>query len=109
VDLLECTQKFLDFAKKDLAAIEQVKNFYCKTIQSFEFPQKYDLIWVQWVIIYLSDADFISFFTRARDALTDTGIIVLKDNFSHSGFVLDTADASVTRSAFFLCYLLNAC
>lgn len=33
VDLVEVTQKFLDEAKKDLANFEQVKNFYCSSMQ----------------------------------------------------------------------------
>lgn len=38
VDLLEVTQKFLEVAKKDLANIEQVKNFYCSSMQVRPFP-----------------------------------------------------------------------
>jgi len=83
VDLLEVMQKFIDVAKKDLVTLEQVKNYYCSSIQNFNFSKQYDVIWIQWVVIYLSDEDFVSFFVKARAALTENGIIVLKDNFAN--------------------------
>ena len=30
-------------------------------MQTFEFEEKYDCIWIQWVAIYLTDEDFIKF------------------------------------------------
>jgi len=67
-------------------------------MQNFVFTTQYDLIWVQWVIIYLTDDDFIRFFENCRNALTPTGIIIVKDNFIRNGFNLDLEDCSVTRS-----------
>eukprot|EP01127_Copromyxa_protea_P010793 TRINITY_DN2667_c0_g1_i1.p1 TRINITY_DN2667_c0_g1~~TRINITY_DN2667_c0_g1_i1.p1 ORF type:complete len:109 (-),score=22.50 TRINITY_DN2667_c0_g1_i1:10-336(-) len=77
-------------------------------MQDFAFPTQYDVIWIQWVIIYLSDDDFVAFFTRCREALTETGIIVVKDNVTNAGFILDVADASVTRSEAHLRLLFEA-
>lgn len=51
------------------------------------------------VIIYLSDSDFVSFFSRCKAALNPNGVIVVKDNVARSGFVLDLDDCSVTRFA----------
>jgi len=50
------------------------------------------------VIIYLSDDHFVEFFKKCKNALTENGIIVVKDNVLHKGFCLDTEDSSVTRS-----------
>jgi len=50
------------------------------------------------VIIYLTDEDFVSFFSKCKNSLTPNGIIFVKDNLTRQGFDLDTRDSSVTRS-----------
>lgn len=74
------------------------------TLQEFDFVhRKYDLIWVQWVIIYLTDADFIAFLKRAKTSLNPSGIIVIKDNILRSeGFWVDRSDNSIIRSDIFM-------
>ena len=59
----------------------------------------YDLVWVQWVVLYLSDAELIAFLRRCRTALaTDRqAYIVVKDNITRSTrFWVDNEDGSVT-------------
>ncbi|CAI5990799.1 unnamed protein product [Closterium sp. NIES-64] len=60
--------------------------------------ERYDVVWVQWCIGHLTDADLIAFLHRCLAGLRPGGIIVLKENTCQKGFVLDKADSSVTRS-----------
>eukprot|EP01125_Pyxidicula_operculata_P009018 TRINITY_DN2979_c0_g1_i4.p1 TRINITY_DN2979_c0_g1~~TRINITY_DN2979_c0_g1_i4.p1 ORF type:complete len:264 (-),score=45.20 TRINITY_DN2979_c0_g1_i4:328-1119(-) len=64
VDLLEQNPNFLKEAKEVvLKDHPNVDSYLCFPMQKFQFTKKYDLIWVQWVVIYLTDEDFISFFS----------------------------------------------
>ena len=69
-----------------------------KGLQDFEFEEKYDCVWIQWVFSYISEQDAIKFLTRAKSALNEGGIIILKENHSAKGFLVDKEDCSVTRS-----------
>lgn len=74
-------------------------NFYCIPLQEFT-PEagRYDVIWIQWCIGHLTDADLVEFFSRAKAGLKPGGFFVLKENVARNGFVLDKDDHSVTRS-----------
>ena len=50
------------------------------------------------MLSHLSDKDAIDFFKRAKQNLNEGGIIVLKENHSKVGFLVDKEDYSVTRS-----------
>jgi len=98
VDLLEQNEEFLKTAKKYVQS-EKVKNFFCSGMQNFDFKEhKYDLIWVQWVTGHLIDSDFVSFLKKCKGALKSGGIIVIKENNSTKGFLVDKTDSSVTRT-----------
>ncbi len=57
------------------------------------------LIWIQWTVIYLTDADLVAFLKRCAEALVPGGFIVLKENTcENETFVVDVEDASLTRS-----------
>ncbi len=49
--------------------------------------QSFDLVWIQWVAGYLTDADLVKFLRRCKSGLKSGGLIVVKDNMFH-GFVL---------------------
>lgn len=59
---------------------------------------EYDIIWIQWCVIYLTDADFVAFIEQCVKALKQNGVIVVKDNVARSGFLVDKVDSSVMRS-----------
>ncbi|KAL3764314.1 hypothetical protein ACHAWU_004126 [Discostella pseudostelligera] len=69
-------------------------------LQDFEpNEQYYDVIWIQWVIGYLTDDDLISFLKRCAIALRHGGVVVIKDNTcEEEAFIVDRDDASSTRS-----------
>lgn len=60
VSLLECTESFIQKARESIPA-ERIHSIYPTTMQSFKAdPQEYgcyDMIWIQWVIIYASDGN----------------------------------------------------
>ncbi|CAI5974920.1 unnamed protein product [Closterium sp. NIES-64] len=59
--------------------------------------ERYDVVWVQWCIGHLTDADLIAFLHRCLAGLRPGGIIVLKENTCQKGDS-EWADSSVTRS-----------
>lgn len=75
-------------------------RYFCTGLQDFEpSAQYYDIIWIQWVIIYLTDEDLIEFLKRCSLGLRKNGVIVIKDNTcEQEAFIVDRSDASVTRS-----------
>eukprot|EP01018_Ginkgo_biloba_P016490 Gb_20319 [translate_table: standard] len=115
VDLVEPVSHFLESAREQLKATIRTKaeshsavNFYSIPLQEFT-PEtgRYDVIWVQWCIGHLTDADFVSFFNRAKAGLKPGGFFVLKENVARNGFVLDKEDHSVTRSDAYFRQLFN--
>lgn len=60
--------------------------------------QYYSVIWCQWVLPYLTDDDLVLFFERCIPALTENGMIIVKENISTEGSILDHEDTSVTRT-----------
>eukprot|EP00871_Galdieria_phlegrea_P003778 jgi/Galph1/4400/GphlegSOOS_G3086.1 len=99
VDLLEPNEEFVAYAKKTLDASRLGWTFCC-AMQDFvpQVGRRYDLIWIQWCIIYLTDDDLVSFLERCCGALKHEGAICIKDNCSKEHFVVDTNDASITRT-----------
>jgi len=100
--LIAAAPKYL--GKKDLAR----SKLLCMGMQSFDPPPRsYDVVWVQWVIGHLTDADLVTFLRRCVAALKPGGVICVKDN-TYNGdtkedgteelFFVDRDDSSVTRS-----------
>ncbi|QDS68125.1 hypothetical protein FKW77_010247 [Venturia effusa] len=62
---------------------------------------KYDLIWNQWCLGQLTDAQLLDYLERTKGFLTEAGWIVVKENMStdaHGQDIFDDTDSSVTRS-----------
>ena len=100
-------------------------------------PGRYDIIWVQWALLYLTDGekcggwrggddcilrlalsntpqpsphpsdDAIAFIRRAMAALRPGGALVIKENVCSKGFVVDSDDKSLTRSPAYMRSLLE--
>ena len=68
-----------------------------------ELDSGFDVVWCQWCLGALSDADLVAFFARSKAALRDPsrGLIVVKENLcSEEGgprAVFDESDSSLTR------------
>ncbi|PSC68762.1 alpha N-terminal methyltransferase 1 [Micractinium conductrix] len=74
-------------------------NFFQEGIEQHRPPEnRYDVIWLQWAALYLTDDDLIAFLQRSAAALKPGGVLIVKENVCEKGFVVDNSDASVTRS-----------
>ncbi|KAH8922691.1 hypothetical protein BT69DRAFT_1263177 [Atractiella rhizophila] len=64
------------------------------------FEGKYHLIWIQWCLPHLTDAEIIRFLKASKAALTEGGYVCVKENLVMEGVesLRDEEDWSVTRS-----------
>uniref|UniRef100_A0A0G4FQ34 Alpha N-terminal protein methyltransferase 1 n=1 Tax=Chromera velia CCMP2878 TaxID=1169474 RepID=A0A0G4FQ34_9ALVE len=101
VDLVEPCEKYLRKAK-DFVQSDRAKEFICVGLQDFDpIPDRYDVIWIQWVALYLTDPDLDSFLKRCKRALKPNGVICLKENVVvgvDGKFHIDKDDNSIMRT-----------
>ncbi|CAB0032053.1 unnamed protein product [Trichogramma brassicae] len=100
VDLVEQNPKFLEQAKSYLKVSKsKVGEFYPIGLQDFDpEPKKYNVIWCQWVLGHLNDADLVKFFKNCKKGLKDNGILCVKENVTKADVVqMDPTDSSITR------------
>lgn len=99
VDLLEPLPHMLEQAKRELEGFS-IGEFMLSSMETADLPKgKYDLVMIQWAVIYLTDADFVRFFASCKAALREGGFVVLKENCSSDdSFLVDKEDSSLTRS-----------
>ena len=70
-----------------------------------DLKDRYDVVWCQWCLGHLSDADLVPFFRRCKAALRDAqeSLIIVKENLCTDGkngaprAVFDESDSSLTR------------
>lgn len=109
VDLAEQDAQFCATAEKDLRPTGKLGTVYNVGLQEF-CPKEgtYDVIWSQWVLGHLTDGDIVEFFFRCTKALKKNGLMVIKENFTHTDAVeLDRCDSSVTRPLHLMKHLLT--
>ncbi|XP_042193340.1 N-terminal Xaa-Pro-Lys N-methyltransferase 1 [Callorhinchus milii] len=99
VDMVDVTESFLAKAKVFLGEDgKRVENYFCCGLQFFApQSQRYDVIWIQWVIGHLTDEHLTQFLKRCKKGLRSNGIICIKDNVTQEGLVMDEVDSSVCR------------
>eukprot|EP00434_Breviolum_minutum_P011994 symbB.v1.2.010577.t1/scaffold695.1/size172077/5 len=99
VDLLEPVPKHLELAKKTLRPWKG--EFFCSTLQDFGISgSKYDLVWCQWVLMYITDADVVDFLGRlASSFLTPAATVVVKENVAQErvGSYFDDEEGELWR------------
>ncbi|GKY93181.1 hypothetical protein MPSEU_000286000 [Mayamaea pseudoterrestris] len=103
-DLVESSSRLISAAPDYIGDDAGKCRFYCCGLQDWEPASAvYSLIWIQWVLCYLTDQDAIRFLQRCASALVNGGYICVKENTCVTeDFVLDVQDASVTRSVSYL-------
>lgn len=78
-----------------------IGDIYTMGLENWEPDKKYDLIWTQWCVGHLTDLQLVNYVARCRTALTETGIMVVKENISTNPYgedMYDDLDSSVTRT-----------
>ncbi|CAI9555785.1 unnamed protein product [Staurois parvus] len=109
VDMVDVTDEFLSKAKSYLGEDgKRIGNFYCSGLQEFSpEPNRYDVIWIQWVIGHLTDSHLVEFLKRCKAGLRPNGIIVIKDNMATEGAIMDDVDSSICRDMDVVCRLIR--
>ncbi|KAE8582953.1 hypothetical protein XENTR_v10020397 [Xenopus tropicalis] len=99
VDMVDVTDEFLSKAKSYLGEEgSRVGNYFCCGLQEFSpEPNRYDVIWIQWVIGHLTDEHLVDFLKRCSLGLRPNGIIVIKDNVTQDVSIMDDVDSSICR------------
>ncbi|KAJ1675561.1 hypothetical protein EV182_001029 [Spiromyces aspiralis] len=104
VDLIEQNPEFLRAAEdeylRDECSNMRVQRLIPEGLQTFTpLPGEYDVIWCQWVLSHLTDADLVKFLGRCKAGLKRGGFIGIKENvISKGNYEYDDDDSSVTRS-----------
>jgi protein N-terminal methyltransferase len=109
VDVVEPVKKFTDDLVKEYTAEEgkgRVGEVINLGLQDWTpEPGSYDLIWNQWCLGHLTDAQLVAYLRRCKDGLRKEegqgAWIVVKENLSkeaRSQDIYDDEDSSVTRS-----------
>jgi protein N-terminal methyltransferase len=83
VDLVEPMKKHLKEARKKLGGRKWPGRFYEATLQDFEphHDKIYDLVWCQWILMYITDTDIRPFLRKAKTRmLAPGGVLVVKEN-----------------------------
>ncbi|KAH0551397.1 hypothetical protein GP486_007387, partial [Trichoglossum hirsutum] len=107
-DIVEPIPKFTAHILSDpsfapLHANNKIGTIYTQSLESWHPPAdiKYDLIWNQWCLGHLTDAQLVEHLKRCVRALSESGWVIVKENLStDSGGddIFDQADNSVTRA-----------
>lgn len=99
VDIVEPVKAFTDEIKNE-ACIGEIYNVGLE--QWFpDGAQTYSLIWNQWCVGQLTDAQLVAYLQRMQKVLAEGGWIVVKENISNHELgedVFDETDSSVTRT-----------
>lgn len=99
-DLVESNSRLLFAAPEYIGESSYKCRFFSFELQNWDPPKnKYTIVWIQWVLCYLTDQDIVSFLRKCGESLVDGGVIILKENTcGDQAFVVDVEDASVCRS-----------
>ncbi|KAL4968341.1 AdoMet dependent proline di-methyltransferase-domain-containing protein [Aspergillus stella-maris] len=109
IDAVEPVKKFADVIisrqkkEEESRRPSSIGDIYITGIENWipTSGKKYDLIWTQFCANYITDEQLVLYLERCRDALSETGFIVLKENVSTDPAgrdMFDEEDSSVTRT-----------
>jgi protein N-terminal methyltransferase len=101
VDLVDANARFLDKAKRRLTAGTPHRGiFFHSDLRLFHpLPNRcYDVIWVQWVLMYMKDKDIIAFLKRCTSALKPGGYIIIKENINDAGMAHHALEEGLSGS-----------
>ena len=113
VDMVEPIGTFLEKARQVEFLGHEIKTgrierLIHSSLQDFQPEQaRYDVVWCQWVLAYLTDDDLVQFLKRCVQGLRPGGMIIAKENVDKKGYTVDEVDSSVTRSHDVFCRLFT--
>ena len=94
IDLIDPVASFLEQATNTLKDDNVQTRTFVSGIQDWTPDCEYDAFFIQWVIMYLTDSDAISFFKRCKSHLKPNGYIFVKYNISSKN-LKDKKDAAM--------------
>ncbi|KAM9919737.1 hypothetical protein OXX80_012627 [Metschnikowia pulcherrima] len=104
-DLLEPVKPFVAQMHQELVPVAQtgkLGDIYDIGMQEWQCsPEKmgrYWLVWCQWCVGQLPDAELVQFWARCKDALMPNGTLIVKENIAPVEDIFDPTDSSVTRT-----------
>jgi protein N-terminal methyltransferase len=97
IDLVDPVESFLSVAVKNLKDDPATVRAFCSGAQDWQPPRSYDAFWIQWAVMYLTDADAVAFLARCKAHLNPNGLIFVKDNLAVAG-----KDAKKNEAQFFV-------
>lgn len=107
IHLLEPVTSLIEKSKENLSKYDN-KFVYINTgLENFNFNEKYDLIWIQWVLGYLNDDDLTSFLLKCKNNLSENGLIIIKENIASDNFYADLEENNIIRSDNHFKYILK--
>ncbi|QKX54593.1 uncharacterized protein TRUGW13939_01681 [Talaromyces rugulosus] len=113
VDAVEPVEKFADVLRQATSSSSSSssphsdtsstsRDIYVTGLENWIPTKNYDLIWCQWCVGHITDAQLTTYLLRCRESLIATGgIMVVKENIStdpNGEDMYDDLDSSVTRS-----------
>lgn len=102
VDVVEPVENFARVVQGGALKKEgKVGDIYITGLESWTPSKRYDLIWNQWCVGHLTDSQLVEYLSRCKGALSETGLIVLKENTSTDADgedMFDEVDSTVTRT-----------
>ena len=102
VDAVEPVEKFTQVLRESKLKQEGVVgDIFTVGLEDWHPQKQYDLIWTQWCVGHLTDSQLIDYIARCRASLTNSGLMVIKENLStdpQNQDMYDDLDSSVTRT-----------
>lgn len=102
VDIVEPVESFARVIRDGpLKQQGKVGDIYVTGLEQWTPNKTYDLIWNQWCVGHLTDAQLVAYLVRCKGALSESGLIVIKENVSTDADgedIYDEVDSSVTRT-----------
>ena len=89
-------------------------SFYESGFQDHVFEHKYDCIWLQWFLMYLTDKDLLHILKKCAENVTidettgKSGLVVIKENVRNVGYYVDKEDNSIIRSPLHFAKIFDA-
>ncbi|CAK7898110.1 alpha N-terminal protein methyltransferase 1 [[Candida] anglica] len=106
-DLLEPVKPFVAQMSNELSQVQQrgkLGDIYDIGMQEWSADAnklgRYWLVWCQWCVGQLPDAELVQFWRRCGEALMGNGVgtLIVKENIAPAEDIFDETDSSVTRT-----------